>query len=221
MRASTPFQTMFYGCPIPDTVNEGSEGSARVAATYETSYLMRKNLDGEQKLTFSRWLVKKPIPVFVVCHHEDFYGRNLYMQELFKTYLSLGKKMGQIEFEESLLLNTFFADEFAKHVVNDTDDFENMISAIFSETLIRNMEDNAEGIYYPSMRTDGMVFNIAITPERADDSLQLIAAGEGTLYKRGVRCFLDMESACEISDEHKPLNFLPLGTNQHLGRESL
>ena len=54
-----------------------------------------------------------------------------------------------------------------------------MISAIFTELVTENKYD---GIFYPSVRTGGNGFNIAITP-KATEKLRLIFAGECTIYK--------------------------------------
>lgn len=217
-RASTPYQTMFYGCPIPDSNQEGAEGSARVCTTFETSYLMRDNQDGEQKMTFSRWRVKKPISVFIFCHNKDFYTKNPWVNILFQEYLKNAQKMRDDEFQSSLMLNSFFADEFAKRVA-DKHDYNYMISAIFSEITIKTQKGEMGGIYYPSVRADGMAYNIAIKPERVKDSLELVAAGECTLYKIGQKCFLDAETACIITDDSQPFKLMPIQDNYHFGRE--
>ena len=55
------------------------------------------------------------------------------------------------------------ANEFAKENINE--DYDYMISAVFSEMATKNRVD---GIIYPSVRVGGKGFNIAITPKATE-----------------------------------------------------
>jgi hypothetical protein len=171
-------------------------------------------------MTFSTWRVNKPIPVFIICHHNDFRSKSSWARALCQQYLQYAQRMPADAFESSLKVNLFLGDEFAKQVNPKTKAFDYMISAIFSEVTTRSPEDNVGGIYYPSVRTDGMVYNVAITPEHVDSSLQLIAAGECVLYKRGQNCILDLETATEIVNDRQPFTLASVEAQYHFRKEN-
>ncbi|MGE5354790.1 MAG: hypothetical protein ACM3PT_00995 [Deltaproteobacteria bacterium] len=77
----------------------------------------------------------------------------------------------------SFAFTKFLAEEFSKEKIRG--DYDYLISALLSEKVTENGFD---GIFYPSVRTGGQGFNIAITPE-ATNKMSLIAAGECTVYK--------------------------------------
>ena len=93
-----------------------------------------------------------------------------------------------------------------------------MISAIFSEMSV---EKGQAGLYYPSVRADGMGYNVAIAPDVVDTSLKLLVAGECKMYKKGDRTIVDNETVCIIDDDAKPFTFLPVALEHHVGRDKI
>jgi len=47
-RASTPNNTMFYGCVVPEKIGFGEPDTSRVTAIFEVSDLIRNDADGEE-----------------------------------------------------------------------------------------------------------------------------------------------------------------------------
>jgi hypothetical protein len=79
--------------------------------------------------------------------------------------------------QNSMKIQDYLAEEFSKE---DTDeDYQYLISALFTEMCVRRGYD---GVFYPSVRSGGTGFNIAITPQ-ATHKLRLYAAGESSVYK--------------------------------------
>lgn len=177
-RASTPYKTMFYGCTVADNPTKGELDNARAIAPFEAvKWLRDKSKKGYQKITYSRWIVKKDLHLVAIVFKESFYEQNSFTKELVDEYKEIFKSLSPEIIENSMKIQDFLAEEFSKE---DTDnDYEYLISALFSEMCINKGFD---GVFYPSVRVGGMGFNIAITPQ-ATHNLRLYAAGESSVYK--------------------------------------
>lgn len=216
-RASTPNQTMFYAGAIPEDIKKGELDNSRVVASVEASSLLRdKGKEGEQLITFSKWVVTNDIPLLALCYHKDFVSKSSHTEELYNAYHKWIKELPQDLLERSILITSFLAEEFAKREIGG--DFDYMISAIFSEISVSR---GRAGIYYPSVKADGMAYNVAIAPEIVDSSLRLLVAGECTIYKKGDHTIVDNETICEINDDGKPFVLKPVASEHHAGRENV
>lgn len=213
-RASTPNRTMFYAGVIPDEIHDGENVNGRAVATLESSSLMRgKQTDGEQIVTFSRWMVTKPISLIGICYREDLIGRTQHGRNMYDIYMEGLSGESEEMIAKSIAITQFLADEFAKpHIGTDRD---YLISAVFSEMVVNK---GKAGIYYPSVRTEGQGFNVAISPEYADSCLKLVAAGECTIYRKGMRTIVDNDTVCLIEDDSKPFQSTPVSDDLHIGR---
>lgn len=94
------------------------------------------------------------------------------------------------------------SDQFAKAKIRD--DFDYLISALFTEMIVNS---GYEGIYCPSVQSDGRGYNVAITREATDTKLRLFVAGEGRIYKRGKRTLLENETLPIIEEDSKEFSF--------------
>jgi hypothetical protein len=61
-RASTPYNTMFYGV----IVQISDQKNARYAAAFEVNKFLRENIQGKQTITVSKWQVIKPLKLFSI-----------------------------------------------------------------------------------------------------------------------------------------------------------
>jgi hypothetical protein len=216
-RASTPNLTMFYGGTIPEDLKDGELDNARIVSSLEASNLLRdKAQDGEQTITFSKWVVTKDIPLIAVCYHKDFTEKSSHTKELYNAYHDWIKQLPQELLDRSLAISTFLASEFAKTKIKG--DFDYMISAIFTE---RSVARGQAGIYYPSARADGMGYNVAIAPHIVDTSLKLLVAGECTMYKKGDHTIVDNDVICTIDDDTKSFTMTPVAPQHHMGRDKV
>jgi hypothetical protein len=177
-RASTPHKTMFYGCAVADKPTEGELNNPRAIAPFEAvKWLRDKSKKGYQKITYSRWIVKKDLNLLAIVFKESYYEQNSFTKELVDAYKDIFKSLPAEMIENSMKIQDFLAAEFSKE---DTDnDYEYLISALFAEMCVQKGFD---GVFYPSVRVGGMGFNIAITPQ-ATSKLRLYAAGESSVYK--------------------------------------
>lgn len=104
------------------------------------------------------------------------------MGEDYNTFISTHSK--QIV-EDSILISEYFAKQFAKTEIRG--DYDYLPSAIYTERVVHMQPGNnieIGGILYPSVKTLGKGFNIALTPTTTDTCLQLRAVGECTIYKK-------------------------------------
>lgn len=179
-RASTPNRTMFYGCLVKNT--QRHEGT-RMITISECSSLARGGIlsSGIEKITFSKWIVKKKIELVAVIPFKSYLKveNNPLLDELreeFKKFIISLKDDGDIE-----IISDYFADQFTKEdIINDYDYF---LSAVFTEVVTNDF--NYGGVLYPSVRAGGQVgFNIALKPEIVDNNLKLEKIGEATYYKK-------------------------------------
>lgn len=70
--------------------------------------------DGEQKITFSKWVVTQDIPLIAICYHKDFTSKSSHTKELYNAYQNATKTLPTDLLENSLADTTFLASEFAK-----------------------------------------------------------------------------------------------------------
>lgn len=215
-RASTPHQTMFYGGIVPPIALNDISGNKRFAPAFEASYLIRDDKDGIQTLTFSKWLVVKDIPLITICHNEDFIGKHSHTFNLNTIFHQFLKKMPVEIADRSLKMTSYLAEEFAKQKASQDSHYLYMISALFTELSLKGTNT---GVYYPSVQTLGLGFNVAIAPETVDSSLRLITASECTIYKKGKNILIDNETNCDVVDDFKPYILKPIERQYQLGRE--
>ena len=177
-RASTPYRTMFYASCLSENPNDNEIQSMRIPCILESvPEVQNNNLSFIKKITFGRWEVIDDLRLFPIILNETYYQKTYFLKDIVDYYKINNKIFDQILTEKSEKIQLFLANEFAKE--NIKEDYDYMISAIFTELVTENKYD---GIFYPSVRTGGNGFNIAITP-KATEKLRLIFAGECTIYK--------------------------------------
>ncbi len=214
-RASSPNNTMFYGCVVPEKVGQGEIENARITAIFEASNLYRNSVDkGIEKLTFSRWIVTKDIPLVAIVHHKDFVQRTGHATELNDGYEEFIKKRPEHR-EKSKLVTEYFAYEFSKKEINA--DYDYMISALFAERIV---EKRLGGVYFPSVRVEARGFNVAIAPDFVKECMKLLYVGECTLYKNGQQIFVDNDTEAIIQNGQIEFTFTEITDPRiRLGRE--
>jgi hypothetical protein len=216
-RASTPNQTMFYAGTIAENLKPGELNNARIISSLEGSNLLRDSgKEGEQTITFSKWVVTKDIPLFAVCYHKDLIDKSSHTRELYDFYQESTKQLTKDMQEKSIAVTEYLAEEFAKKTISA--DFDYMISAIFTEMTVKK---GLVGMYYPSVRADAMGYNVAILPEAVDSSLNLVAVGECKMYKKGEHTIVDNETVCEIGDDSVPFTLKQVDPEYHIGHDKI
>ncbi len=194
-RASTPNNTMFYACCLPEMLEHGELCNERVIATFESMPWIRNELcSGNKKITFGKWIVKEDINLIAIVHKKDFFMASRYIRELVTTFDDFLNNYSLDVQERAFMFLSFLAEEFSKEINVHTD---YMISAIFSEliTKIRNID----GIFYPSLRVSGQGFNVAIKPESCY-KLCLTDVMESTIYKIKDKVIVDNDFIAHLEN---------------------
>lgn len=215
-RASTPNNTMFYGSILPEIINAGELSEIRVVGAFECIPFLRNTLlDGEQKITFGKWTVTKDIPLLAIVHHADFKNKSDYVREMKNGFDAFIAKFPEMT-ERTTKIIGYLASEFAKKTTEN--DYDYLITSLFTERMI---EKELAGVLYPSVRTDGDGFNVAIHPKFVKSSMKLSAVGVCTVYKKGKRSIVDNESVAFLKDGDENFKLEPVKNKYHLGREKV
>ncbi len=222
-RASTIDATMFYACLQANTP-EGLENrteivKAQLACAVETfKWFREKRSCCYQKITYSRWLVKKLITVVGIVHHPKFIEGTPYATELNNAHKDFMSKYPDIEIQTNLI-SQFFSDQFGRDDADSDHDYLYLLSALYSETIVKS---GFQGVLYPSVRVEGKTLNIAITPDTVHTSLELIAAGEGSIYKYLGEGFIDNDSQAENIANKKNIPYYDITDDRyHMGQDKM
>ena len=92
-RASTPNQTMFYACALPDKLEKGELESSRIIGLLEAMPWIRdKTSSGYKRISFGKWVVEEDLNLIAVIHKDTFYEASSYIKELVDAYNSFMKE---------------------------------------------------------------------------------------------------------------------------------
>ncbi len=192
-RASTPYKTMFYATSIPDKIEKGELDNMKFIGIAETIPMLRdKEESGFQKISFGTWIVKERLHLLSIIHKDTYQKKSNFTRELVEAFKNFVQNVPKELAEKSLKIQTYLADEFSKE--NITNEFDYMISAIFTEIAVRKGFD---GVIYPSVRVDGKGFNVAINPDSMS-KLDLILAEECSVYKLKEHIVIITDAITEI-----------------------
>ena len=212
-RASTPNMTMFYGSVLPEEVEKGELDEVRVVPTYEAiPWLRDKSTKGIKKITYTKWQVTQDIKLIAILQHGNFYDKSSYTKKLMDDYEASLNQMTDYK-DETIAFMTFMANEFAKEV-DSSKDYNYLISAAFTETLVKKGYD---GVLYPSVRLGGTGFNVALTPQAADMKLQLDVVMECTAYKLFDKTVLDNDFQAILYPNQTHFEFQKVDAEYHAG----
>lgn len=224
-RASTPATTMFYGALLPEKIAKGELYNSRIIGSCEVSKLIQDKtiLEGEQTVTFGKWIVTKEIHVASIVHYSDYFSGNSYLKQMSDDFQNFIATYPKQMVEDSLAISEFFASQFAKSEISS--DYDYMLSAIYAERMTHMHpapDIHIAGVLYPSVRTLGQGFNVAITPHHADTCLNLVAVGECTIYKKGTHIVVDNDKQAIVNPGDKEFVLQGiLDPKVHIGRETV
>lgn len=210
-RASTPHQTMFYATTVPDKLEEGELDNMRIIGVTETIPMLRdKTASGFQKISFGRWVVEEDIKLMAIVHHQSYYNESNYTRELVNAFKGFIDVYPKEIVDRSLKFQDYLASEFAKEEINA--DYDYMISAIFTENITKQ---GLDGILYPSVRTEGKGFNIAITP-KSTEKLGLYVAGECSIYKSKEKVVIGNDALVKLDGKQTEFKLVNLENHEKL-----
>ena len=210
-RASTPNQTMFYGCVLPENIEPGELENVRIIGALESMpWLRDKTTSGYKKISFGRWFVEEDIKLIAVVHKPEYYNASNYTRELVDAYNKFISLQDKELLERSLKFQNFLADEFSKEIRTH---FDYLISAVFTETVVNHPKVKLDGVIYPSVRTSGDGFNIAITPE-ACSKIGLYTAGECSIYKLRDHTVVGVDRIVELDGNTDEFRLIEIENHQ-------
>jgi len=215
-RASTPNTTMFYGSLLPEGIETNDFAEARVICGFECiPFLRNKSLDGEQEITFGKWIVTDDITLLAIAHHKDFTSKKEYIEGMRANFEKFVKENPELE-EKTIKILEYFSSEFAKESTDNEYDY--LISALYTEIALSL---GLDGVLYPSVRAAGEGFNVAIHPSVVDSSMVLESVGVCTFYKKGHKTAVDNETFAFIEEGKEIFTLNKVDSKYHAGREKM
>ncbi len=180
-RAHRPRYPMFYGAI---TSKENQDHLDMMATTFaELLEIFRTKLstEGEKKLTVGRWFNTEELYVIGMVFHDDYLKKNSDLIGVYQSYLQYLQRFKQNDLQIEIL--KLIAKEFAKPQISDDNDYK--ISAAFVESILSKKSIyELDGIVYPSVRSEGQYFNIALTPECVNKKMRLHNVVTTTVYHK-------------------------------------
>jgi len=176
-RASTPNNTMFYASTSAPNL-KSSKHDLEVTFTETIDFLRDERSIDYAKITCGTWFLKEDLHLLAMIPYNKEYDGVDFVSDMKNSY---NKNLSNISKEELSTYSTNFLDfisnEFQKDVQND---YDYMISAIFTELLMKNK--SVDGVFYPSVQSDSTCYNVAVTPESVE-KLNLVVAMECSVFK--------------------------------------
>ncbi len=193
-RASTPKETVFYGClkrfdgELIMTKEGDKEMDNRYVACMEAiRTLSVTDSKALVKVGFGKWIVTEPIHVIAILNHTEFHSENSRIQFFYKEWLKYVQALG-IE-DDAIAAMDFFSDKFADEEAGEGKEHLYMLSAMFTESCM--MQPNIQGVLYPSVRTTGQGICVALNVPTAESKIRLDVAGESLVYKHKGEAIID------------------------------
>ena len=176
-RASTPNNTMFYACT--SAPNQKSTLYETEITFYETvAFLNNKDSSGYAKISYGNWFPKEDLTLLAIIPYTKEYDKNNFISEMKSHYnANLKETSDKYLTKASIDFLELISSEFSKNVKKD---YEYMISAIFTEIILQN--NNFDGVFYPSIKSDDKCFNTALAPKTID-KLSLLNVVECSVFK--------------------------------------
>lgn len=202
-RASTPNSTMFYGSIVPEILGKSEPVTARITTLLELSEFARSTETiGKQKITYSVWEVNDFVDLVSLVHYRKFDRPTLLSKEIQQEYDKFINGYPSLK-TSSLETTQFLGEQYAKFV-NPANDYDYMISAIYSEIVT---EFGFDGVLYPSVKLAGEGINIAVKPDIICSKINFIHAGECTVYKNKKSIFIGNDTYANV-DNNGILEFI-------------
>lgn len=180
-RANIDGNPLFYACSFPLEVNERNP-IPRYTSVLETSNIIwDRNMSGIERATISRWKVVKELDLIALPFIGEYSKPCSELIEVVKMWQL--KCIGSIP-KDALELMLYMAREIAKEFTESWEYFK--IANFVYYLLYMNMKTNdADGIIYPSVATQGAGLNVALKPCAVDNKLKFSNASICHVVKRG------------------------------------
>jgi hypothetical protein len=181
-RLSTNKHQVFYGTLMPEI-----DRFDQVTAMIEVGTSMRDDiLESEEYIQIGKWSVKEGFKLAVVGNHSDLVANNEFSKTLKKVHAELVAPLGP-RGEAIDIVADFMSHEFSKKV-NEDENWQYKISAAYGDGLF---DSGIDAIQFPSVKSEGRCFNIALHSELVDHSLSIDVAAITRLRKIDKQIFVD------------------------------
>lgn len=223
-RCNVPNSAMFYGSMIPVGAKI-SEKENRLTALCELSNIFWNDeiQFGEEKYTFSKWIVKESFNAYFIGYDKEFASVNDFNKSVYNRFLSSIQKLSTHEiniikdFAESLT-------KWFRHKVDSSNYYHYLLTGIFTDIHCKKKFDQTHigAIQYPSSKHPKLnAYNIAINPELFNQKKIIpVGAVECTYYKSGKEHFIDNEKECYL-EGNEILDFVDVPQESHEGKENV
>lgn len=179
--SSNKFQVFYGAIPTPDL-----DQAHLVAMTEVTNIFDQDFYEEYEYVVIGQWFVKKEFTIATLALHSEIAKVNRQAQEMLTFHSGICKQLQERgDLIESVA--RFLSKEFTKKVSKGSE-HEYMISAAYGDTL---MELGIPGVMFPSVKGDGMTFNIALHKEIVDDCIDLNLAAISRSQKIRDDVFID------------------------------
>ena len=173
-RASWEGESAFYGSIETEKLKGYYTCSLEVLAELQEN---NKEIDCET-FVVGKWIVKKEINLIHISG--TLKNNSIAVSERYNTWFKSSSK-----YPENIiplkLIDTYLCDEFVKDVPKN-EKWKYKVSAAYSDFV---KKDNWPGLIYPSLKSDGAGYNVALFPETLYDYIEFERAALITYYKRG------------------------------------
>jgi hypothetical protein len=159
----------------------------QVTAMIEVGSSMRDDiLESEEYIQIGKWSVNKGFNLAVVGNHSDLVANNQFAKNLKKVHADLVASLGD-RGEAIDIVAEFMSHEFSKKV-NEDEKWKYKISAAYGDGLF---DSGIDAIQFPSVKSEGRCFNIALHSALVDSSLSIDVAAITRLRKIDKQIFVD------------------------------
>lgn len=214
-RASTPRQTAFYGCIANSDKYEADGFDGRLSGTLESvPWIFDDHTNRIQRIAHGRWDTIQIIRLNSVIQHKDFHRNNPLMKEMYDDFNNFLNLIPEMKASASAIAD-FFAEKFADKDASSDNSHLYILSAMWTEASI---SAGLDGVFYPSVRSDGDNFCVALSPHSCS-KLSLSVAGESTIYKYKKQVVIANELICSIPNGEKTFNMLPVEAKYRFSNE--
>lgn len=222
-RASTPDNTMFYGAIRSEKEDGLMSISENVVLLCEASKLYRNRdiiEEDTELLTFGRWILTKEIPIISIIQHEGFKDESEWLKNFRTDYKRFIRQFPTIR-NQIIKITNFIADEFAKPV-EDEENFNYKISAVFTEHILNNAKSNGlniGGVLYPSRQAEGSGLCVAIHPDWVNECMELEGVLEIKVHKKSKNILSNNLRMCNVEKNSDNFSLLDIPIGKYRSSE--
>lgn len=180
-RASSNKFQVFYGA-----VGTPDFDAAQVIAMTEICKVIEDDFpdDQEEFIVLGQWIVRKEFTVASIALHSEIAKLNRQAGEMLTVHAEICNELkGKGKLIEEVA--KFFSNEFSKKV-ETSNSHEYILSAVYGDLLL---ELGVPGILFPSVKSDGKAFNVALHKDVVDECLELRVAAISKSFKKGKQIF--------------------------------